>query len=810
MFIDVVLPLALPNMLTYEVPSELQDEIDFGKRVEVPLKNHRVSALVAKLNTSPETLHKPKKVISVIDKFPIINESQLKLWQWIAYYYACTLGEVMSVALPGGLKLVSETKIVNNENVDPYQMDLTDEEFIIAEAVSIQNELRISDIQDILDKKSILPIVKSLFEKGVIVIKEELVEKFKPKKQYHIRFPDIYIENPELVSELFEKVGNSELQNRTLLAYIQKSKGKNWVLQKEVTDKADTNSTVVKAMVKKEIFIQQKKEISRIDTIETSEEITDLTPLQSQKYNEILDLFENHDAVVIDGITGSGKTRIYIELIKKVMESDKQTLYLLPEIALTTQLVDRLQKVFGKDVLVYHSKINNQERVELYHAAAQAKIIMGPRSAMFLPFEKLGLIIVDEEHDPSYKQQHPAPRYNARDTSMIVAKIHNCKTILGSATPSLDTWVNTKQHKFGLVQIKERYGNAQLPEIELVNLQEKYKKNQMTSYFSDTLLDEIKNDLVMQRQVILFQNRRGYAPIIQCNSCGWVAECRNCDTSLTYHKYFDEVRCHYCGFRQKKPKSCPSCGHEYLDDSGFGTERVESELKKILPEAKIKRLDYDTANTKTNFEKILYQFGNREIDILIGTQMVTKGLDFENVHLVGILNADKLMHFPDFRAHERAIQLMIQVSGRAGRRGVKGKVIIQSFNPSLPIFADVVNNELEHFYYEELKERKTHQFPPFVRMILIECKHKKLDKLKDASRELHFELKKKLGNRISEVFEPSIARVRGYYIRHMIVKIEKNNQTLKFCKNWILHYRQKIKSVKGYGSLRINIDVDPY
>lgn len=811
MFVDVLLPIAVPKPYTYQVPKELEESIVFGIRVEVPLKNHVVSGIIVKLGTQPNVGSKIKNIVSILDKSPTINLEQYQLWQWIAEYYCCTLGEVMNNALPGGLKLVSETKVIAQDQFDPYSMELSDDEFMVAEALKLQGELRISDIQDITQRKSIVPIIQSLIEKEAILIKAELIEKYKPKKESFIQFTEEYRGNNDKMAELFEQVQRSEYQKQVLLAYIQMSQGKNEVLQKSITQRTGVSSGVINAMVKKGIFIKFKKEVSRISHKEIGSDALPLTPLQINKLAEIKAHQQHYTTTLLHGVTGSGKTRIYIELAQEMLEQNKQVLYLLPEIALTTHIVERLRVVFGDKVLVYHSRLNSHQRVELYREAHKGKsIIIGPRSAIFMPFNNLGLIIIDEEHDPSFKQQSPNPRYNARDTAMVLANLHDAKVLLGTATPSIESWVNVEKEKYGKVELKERFGDAQMPKMELIDLKYAYKTGQMKSFFSFALIEQIKQTVAEGDQVILFQNRRGFAPLVQCEPCGWIASCRNCDTSLTLHKYFEELRCHYCGYRQKLPKCCPDCGNEELDISGFGTEKIQLKLQEILPEMKIERFDHDTVGTKNKLEKIIHQFSNKEIDILIGTQMISKGLDFENVNLVGIINADKMLSFPDFRAHERAFQLIMQVSGRAGRRRKQGKVLIQTYSTDKDIYQQLLNNKWDEFVKHELHERKNHLFPPFIKLINIEIRHKKIEIVKEGAQILGEMLSKKLGNRVSTVFEPSISRIRGYYIRMIVIKMELNKDSIENIKKWVQHFRVQLKNSDGFKSLRISIDVDPY
>ena len=798
--------------MSYKVRDEQADQLMFGIRVEVSLRNKLYSGIVVSKVYAKEIDYPLKSIVSILDESPIVTQEQFKLWTWISTYYCCTLGEIMSVSLPGNLKLYSETKITGGEDFEDYIADLSDDEYMIMEAVSIQGELSILNVQEILNKKSVYPAIHKLIDKRLLFVKEELVEKFKPKKHSFIRFPEEHAEDSEWLTSVFDKVDKSDHQRRALLAFIQHKNKSHEALKSQVVKTAVVASSVISAMVKKGIFLEEKKVVSRLKAEEMEMEIlSPLSPLQTSKLLEIQTGFEKYDTVLLHGVTGSGKTRIYIEFINEILEKGGQVLYLLPEIALTTQIVERLSKIFGDKILVYHSKLNSHERVELYKAAKQGgKMILGARSAIFMPFSSLDFIIVDEEHDSSYKQQDPAPRYNARDTAIVLGKIFNAKILLGSATPSLESWMNVQEKKYGFVEILERYGQSVLPEIQLVNLKDAYKKNKMKSYFSKELLQAMTDEIVMGRQVILFQNRRGFAPVLICDICGWKSECRNCDTSLTIHKYFNEVRCHYCGFRQNLPPSCPSCGNEHLREGGFGTEKLEVELKKLMPDARIGRMDYDTAKTKNQYEKIIYNFSSHQLDILIGTQMVTKGLDFEKVSLVGILNADKLFAFPDFRSTERAFQLITQVSGRAGRRKKQGKVIIQTFSPAHTIFTDVINMDFDGFYEREFDERKKNVFPPMIRAIEITIKHKKEQVAREAGELYREMLYKEIGQRVSALFVPSIPRLRNYYIQKLFIKMEKDAKVNSTVKTWVQYFRLKLLNSKGYKSVRINIDVDPY
>lgn len=810
--VQVVLPLALNKELLYIVPESLLDKTLFGVRVEVPVKNKLYSGIVVSDIRPIEVEYKLKPIQSVIDDVPIVHIKQYKFWTWIANYYCCSIGEVMSVALPGGLKLYSETKIVPKQEYGHLEYELNDDAYMIMEALNIQHELKMEDVKSILNRESVYKVIYELIQLDLVEIKEEIKQKYKPKTEKFIAFPSDKQNDESWLANTFEQVARSEHQRKTLLAFLQLKGENNLVSKKQVAKLAGTKSGVFTAMYKKGVFIEEELEVSRINSeVEDPDNASPLSPIQTEKLKEIRTAFAETKPVLLHGVTGSGKTRIYIELILEVLLTGGQVLYLLPEIALTTQIVERLRRVFGADVLVYHSRLSSHERVELYRACREpGKVIVGARSAIFMPFESLDLIIVDEEHDPSFKQQDPAPRYNARDLSMILSRVFDARVLMGSATPSLESWLNARSGKYGYVLLDQRYGESVMPDIELVDLKHAYKTNRMQGFFSNRLIEAISDELVMNRQVILFQNRRGFAPMLECGSCGWKAECRNCDTSLTLHKYFKELRCHYCGFKQRIVQQCPQCGKEHLQDTGVGTEKIVESLQAILPDARIDRMDLDTARSKQAFEELLFKFTNHDLDILVGTQMVTKGLDFERVSLVGIINADKLLSFPDFRAQERAFQLMTQVGGRAGRRKIKGRVIIQTFSTGNPVFSDVINQDFEAFFAREQAERSKHVFPPIVRAIEITLKHKKPDVVQEAGLILYEDLSREIGSRLSKLFEPSIPRLRGYYIRKLFIKMERDRDVQSTVKKWVLYYKQKLQNSTGFKSVRINIDVDPY
>jgi primosomal protein N' (replication factor Y) (superfamily II helicase) len=815
-FVTVIFPLALPKLYSYSVPDEMQSDIKPGIRVEVSLKNKLYSAIVAETHEDLKLEYTSKPIIAVLDKIPLVTEHQLTMWRWMAEYYCTTVGEVMNVAMPSGLKLESETRVVFNGDFSDQAHDLSDDEYLVAEAVSIQNELTILQIQEILNKKTIFPVLRSLLDKRVISIKEELIEKFKPKMASFMTLNEPYKSDINRLTEAFDLVTKSEKQTKVLLAFVQLSRNKHFTLPvSDICQLSGTDNSVVQALVKKEIFTVSKQTLSRIFNNgggnDETEALQTLSEQQIIALEEIGTCFDNKTPVLLHGITGSGKTRVYAELIHWNMAVGKQTLYLLPEIALTTHMVERLKTIFGAEVLVYHSRMNNQERVEMWNAVLMgAKIILAARSGIFLPFIHLGLIIVDEEHDPSFKQNDPNPRYNARDTAIYLSTMTGADIILGSATPSLESYSNAVNKKYGLVHMADRHGESVLPKIRIVDLKDEHKDKRFGGIFSFELITAIEDALVNKSQVLLFQNRRGYAPTINCHMCGWKADCANCDVHLTVHKAFNELRCHYCGTRTKLPVQCPACGNHDLFEQGFGTEKIEEDIKALFPTALVARLDMDTAKTKIAFENIIHDFEERRIDILVGTQMITKGLDFGNISLVGVLNADGLLRYPDLRANERAFQLLTQVSGRAGRRAKQGQVIIQTYNPSHPVIIETMHHMYDRFFERESAERKAFVYPPYFRMIQIELLHKNAGTCAHAATIYTEMVRKLIGNRIIGPAVPSISRIRGQYIQTITIKMEKDTKVVSKIKQIILEEREKLRLIPACKSVRVNIDVDPY
>lgn len=807
-YASVILPLAIEKAYTYTVPEELRAELQIGVRVEVPLKNKLYSGLVVEIHDTYEVEYRLKPIISVLDSEPIITPHQLVFWEWIAHYYCCTIGEVMTAALPSAFRLSSETQIVLKEGVDTHH-DLTDDEYLIAEAVSIQNILTIEEIRSILDRKTVYPLIRDLIDKQVITIQEELKQKYKPKLVNYVELHEDY--NTSNIDAAYELLSRSTHQTNALLAYIQLARNGSQVPSSAVQELADVSSSVLKAIEKKGVFHCFKKEVTRLSFDEAEGELPALSDEQKEALSKIDECFNENKPALLHGVTGSGKTRVYMELIEKTLAEGRQVLYLLPEIALTTQIVDRVKYIYGEEVAIFHSRLNDQERVEMWKEVLMGKgIVIGARSALFLPFSKLGLIIVDEEHDPSYKQIDPNPRYNTRDAAIILARNVDARIILGTATPSLESYTNAQQDRYGYITMSKRYGDVKLPEFQIIDLQYSKKTGRMKSIFSFGLMEMIESALNKKEQIIIFQNRRGYTPIINCDTCGWKAECRHCDITLTYHKFFDECRCHYCGYRTKRPVECPACGNKVLNEIGFGTEKIENELAELFPEARIGRLDYDSTRSKNAYVSILQDFANRELDILVGTQMVTKGLDYDNISLVGILNADSIFRFPDFRADERAFQIITQVAGRAGRRKKQGQVAVQTYTPSYPLFSEIINYDFEGFVGRILHDRKQFHYPPYIRMIEIEVLHKKHRTNYEAAEYLAKYLQHRYKKRIQGPVEPGVARRKGYYVQQITIKMENKVSVINDVKRYLRDMVAKLKNTPGFKSVRVRINVDPY
>lgn len=813
-FVEVIVPLSLAKTLTYEVSEAEFKYIKIGMRIAVPIKNKIYTALAIELHQREPLLYEAKEIDQILDEKPIVNEIQIKHWQWIASYYMCAIGDVYRGALPSALLLESETIISQKTNQFIDETQLTDDEFLIYQALQQQSSLKVQDIMSILNKKSVLPILQKLIAKEIVVLQEEITESYKPKLVRYIRLNAIYDSN-EGLSELLDTLKNATKQKEIVLSYFQlAATEKKPITVKRLLEISNATSAVVKALVDKTIFEEYYLQHDRVHFEgKIKEEALQLSSAQQTAFDEIQTVFDNKDVCLLHGVTSSGKTEIYIQLIESYLQQDKQILYLLPEIALTTQLVGRLREYFGNKVAVFHSKYNNNERVEVWKQvldrSPKAQIVIGARSALFLPFSNLGLIIVDEEHEQTFKQQDPSPRYHARDAAVVLSNLHQSKVLLGSATPSIETYFNAQTSKYGLVEILERYGKATLPEIELVDLKDKYFRKKMTGHFSDTLIEDITSALSLGEQVILFQNRRGFSPIVECMTCGHVPQCQQCDVSLTYHKHKNQLRCHYCGYSMANPRVCHACSSPHLTTKGFGTEQIQQELVTLFPNAKIGRMDQDTTRGKFGFEKIIDSFKNREIDILVGTQMLAKGLDFDNVSLVGIMNADTMLYHPDFRAFERSFQMMTQVSGRSGRSEKKGKVIIQTYNIYHNTIQQVTHNDYLGMYKEQLYERQIYKYPPYYRLIKLTLKHRNLDVLKESSKWLYEVFAQNLKVPVLGPEEPAIGRIRNEYIRTIMIKIPQN-QSLQGTKKTIQKILDSFDTVSQFRSVKIVLNVDFY
>ncbi|BFM44642.1 primosomal protein N' [Flavobacterium sp. CFS9] len=814
-FIEVVLPLSLAKTFTYRVSEAEFHFIKKGMRVAVPFgKNKIYTALVIELHQNEPGLYEAREIHQILDEKPIATEVQIKHWLWVANYYMCAIGDVYRGAFPTGLLLESETIVSHKPEVVVNDSELSDDEFLIYEALQHQSSLKVQEIASILNKKNILPTLQKLLARDVIVLDEEIKEGYKPKLVRYVKLHAQY-ESDNGLGELLEVLKNANKQKELVLAYFQTmASEKKPITVKKLVEVSGSTSAAVKALIDKEIFEEYLLQQDRVSfTGQTTDDQLLLSEAQTRAFTAIKESFTEKEVCLLHGVTSSGKTEIYIKLIEEYLKTGRQVLYLLPEIALTTQLVSRLRFYFGDKVAVFHSKYSNNERVEVWKQTLEnsekAQIVIGARSALFLPFDNLGLLIVDEEHEQTFKQTDPAPRYHARDAAIVLANFHKAKVLLGSATPSIETYFNAQADKYGLVSLTERYNNVRMPEILLVDLKDKHFRKRMTGHFSDLLIEEIGEALSLGEQIILFQNRRGYSPIIECMTCGHVPHCQQCDVSLTFHKHKNQLRCHYCGYSIAKPTHCHSCSSIDLTTKGFGTEQIEQELVTLFPKAKTGRMDQDTTRGKFGFEKIIDSFKNREIDILVGTQMLAKGLDFDNVSLVGIMNADNMLHHPDFRAFERSYQMMTQVAGRAGRSEKQGKVVIQTYNPNHNTIQQVTNHNYIGMYKEQLYDRQIYRYPPYFRIIKLTLKHRDFDKLKEGSMWLYQVLSQNLNMPVLGPEEPAISRIRNEYIRTILIKIPQN-QHLVNTKKTIQKMLNSFEAVAQYRAIKVIANVDFY
>ncbi|MCB0696291.1 MAG: primosomal protein N' [Chitinophagaceae bacterium] len=812
-FADIILPLSLPRLLTYGVPIELQADIKEGMRVEVALgRNKLYSGIVAGLHAEKPDAYEVKPVRALLDEEPVVNQLQLQFWQWIADYYMAAPGEVMQAALPAHLKLTGETRLQWMPQHNDVVYEWSNKAYPAAEALETRNELTISEFRAITGVRNFSVVLNELLENEVVVIHDELETAYRPKKEKVIRLHHDY-KGEEKMHQLFDELQNAPKQLSLLMAYIELSVKYGTVPQKNLLERADATAAQVKALTDKKIFVIEEVTVDRLTVKHNNKPATiDFTPAQEKAYNELELALAEKDVVLMEGVTGSGKTMLYIKKLKECIEQGKQAILLLPEIALTTQLVSRLYAYFGDELGVYHSRFTNNERVEIWEKTrlGKYKIIAGPRSALWLPYGNLGLVIVDEEHDASYKQKDPAPRFNARDAAIYMAALHGTKTILGSATPSVESIYNSRNEKYGYVRLAERYLGIEMPNIEIVNAKSlESVRKQGVRMITPELTQAIKAALSKHKQVVLFQNRRGYAPFQVCVMCGWVPHCKNCAVSLTYHKSTDKLHCHYCGLKSAVVHVCPSCGSNSLQAKTFGTEKIEEEIGQIFPEAKTARMDVDSMRGKTSFSELFEKLEQRKIDILIGTQMVVKGLDFAPIELVGILSADSLLNFPDFRVNERAFQLMEQVSGRAGRTDGKGKVMIQAYNLTHPVLQWVKAHDVRSFYEHEIKYREQFAYPPFTRFIKITFRHRDEPRTVAAAGQMAQALQQVPEVGVQGPVQALIPRVRNLYVQEVWVKCPRNMSVIENTKAFIKATKEYITSAKGNSSLQVQFDVDP-
>ncbi len=812
MFVEVIIPLALPKNYTWAVPESMQEAIQPGIRVEVILgRNKRYAGIVKKiLPAKPETFE-PKNILTVLDTEPLLHIEQLKLWEWIAQYYMCSEGEVMQAAIPANLKLSSESILVWNEDSSYEPSDLGDAEYLVTEALELKRELRLSEVQQLLDAANVYPVIKKLIEKGICHVWEELKEKYKAKTETYITLSTVYHDEGKL-ADLLNNWSKAPKQMELLLSYLHLLKTEGEVTQPQLLKKSNATAAQLKGLADKGILLVEKRATDRIHTLPKNIQIDfTLSGAQEKALQEIRKGFADKPVCLLHGVTASGKTEVYTKLIEEYILQGKQVLYMLPEIALTAQIIRRLQKHFGGYIAIYHSKFNPNERVEIWNKvkSGETKVILGARSSLFLPFKELGLIIADEEHDASYKQQEPAPRYHARDAVIYYASLFKAKVLLGSATPSIESYYNCDQHKYSLVTLNERYGQVELPQIGIIDLKKVPSKEKGKVALTPSLITAIETSLQQKKQVILFQNRRGYSPYMICNACGWIPQCQHCDVTLTYHKAKNKLSCHYCGTAYPVINTCAACGSHDFTQKNFGTERIEELVAEQFPDAKIARMDYDSIKGKHDHDSLIKLFEQQRIDILVGTQMVVKGLDFEHVNLVGIVDADGILNFTDFRVTERAFQLMEQVSGRAGRKDGKGTVLIQVSNIHHPVLQFVKAHNFKQLFDYEIANRKQFDYPPFTRLIQVIFKHKEKHIAEEAANIMMQGLKINFAKQTNGPAQPAVDRVRNQYIWEILIKLPKDAHRINLCKKEIRQQAVIIQSNKRYRSVTILPDVDP-
>ncbi len=820
-YADIIIPLALPRTFTWSVPPHLEEKVKPGSRVEVNLgKNKKYAGVVKRLHQEKPDWGDPKEILNVLDAEPVVYEQQLQLWEWIASYYMCSEGEVMAAALPAHFKLSSETILVYNEEYGDDFSALDSDEFIVGEALLIKKELKLPEVQQLLESSHVYPVINRLIQKKVCFVWEALKQAYTARKETYVVLNPQYDNEEELAKLLNEdrRLQRAEKQMELLLGYLHLIKTSGEVTKPELLKKSGASDAQLKGLVDKKILWLEKRVVDRLPFLAKDIRIDfELTAAQETALSTVKESFQSKPVCLLHGITSSGKTQIYIKLIEEYIRKGKQVLYMLPEIALTSQIIRRLQKHFGGYIGIYHSKFSQNERVEIWNKikSGEMKVVLGARSSIFLPYSELGLVICDEEHDTSYKQQDPAPRYNGRDSAVYLASLFHhgpdkasARVLLGSATPSLETYYNAVKGKYGLAELMQRFGEVELPPIQIIDTKTIRQKDNSKIMLSPQLVAAMQQVLDRQQQIILFQNRRGYTPYQVCQVCGWIPQCKYCDVSLTFHKLSNKLVCHYCGTNYPPLHTCAACGNHQFVQRNFGTEKIEEILQETFPNYRIARMDIDTVRGKNAHDVLIQQFEQRRIDILVGTQMVVKGLDFENVDLVGILDADGLLHFADFRVNERAFQLMEQVSGRAGRKQSTSNVLIQTSQPQHPVLLYVKQHDYKKMFADELAKRKHFFYPPFSRIIQLTFRHKIKGVLEAAAHQFANSLKNRYGDYLVGPAEPVVARVRNQYLMELLIKLPKDNQTILNCKRDVLEQVALMHQDKRYRSVIVVPDVD--
>ncbi len=810
-YAEIIIPAALPRNYTWSIPPHLLELVKPGCRVEVNLgKSKKYAGIVKRILEEKPEFFETKDILNVLDAEPVVFEPQLRLWEWIASYYMCSEGEVMAAALPAHFKLSSETILVYNEEYGDDFSALDHDEYIVGEALLLKKELNLNEVQQLLDSSHVYPVINHLINKKVCFVWEALKQTYAPKKETYILLNPDY-DSEDKLSALLNNWTKAPKQMELLLSYLHLVKTEGEVIKSTLLKKSGASDAQLKGLIEKNILRSEKRNVDRIHYLPKNVQIDfELTPVQQQAFEETRKQLEEKPVCLLHGVTSSGKTNIYIKLIEEYIKQGKQVLYMLPEIALTSQIIRRLQKHFGGYIGIYHSKFSQNERVEIWNKVknGELRVILGARSSVFLPYQDLGLVICDEEHDTSYKQQEPAPRYNGRDAAIYFASLFKAKVLLGSGTPSIESYYNASTGKYGLVELMQRYGDLKLPPIEMVDTRKVIQKDRAKVMLSPQLVEAVNEVLERKRQVILFQNRRGYAPYQVCSICGWIPQCKYCDVSLTFHKLTNKLVCHYCGTTYPPVHICAACGSDKFVQRNFGTEKIEELLQETFHDAKVARMDMDTVRGKNAHDTLIQQFEQQRIDILVGTQMVVKGLDFDNVDLVGILDADGLLHFADFRVNERAFQLMEQVSGRAGRKEETGKVLVQTSQPLHPLLQIVQQHDYKAMFNEELKKRKEFFYPPFSRIIHLTFKHKLKEVVERAAYHYTAALKSRYEKYIVGPAEPVIGRIRNQFLMELLLKLPRDGKTINQCKKDLLEQVAILHQDKSFRSVTIVADVD--